>query len=251
MEKILVVDDEVFMRELLYNLLTRQGYQVVTSGNGVDALERLRSDRPDLIILDYKMTKMSGLETLRKIREFDTTVDIIMLTGFATAELEKEAVTLGVSNFIQKNLSIEVFVKTIKNSIEKRKTKVEEVRKQPAKIMVVDDDDSVRNLLARFLSRRGYTISVVASGEEALEKIKTDKPDLILLDIRMPGMDGLVTLKKIKLLDENIGVIMITADQDLDSAQAALALGAYEYIMKPFNLEYLDLAVLTKILMLK
>ncbi|MBI4833493.1 MAG: response regulator [Planctomycetes bacterium] len=249
MEKILVVDDDVAIRDLLYRLLNRYGYAVDTSVSGEDALLKLRNDRPDLIILDHRMPGLSGLDLLREIRRFDPAVDIIMLTGFGTEELERDARVFGVTRFLQKGLSIESFMNTIEDLKLKKKPASAKPKNQTAKIMIVDDDPEICSFLGKFLMQRGYTVDTASCGEEALDKIKADRPDLVLLDVNMPGMDGLLALKKIKALDRRINVMIITGDRESGTIDQALNLGAFEYIMKPFNLEYLDLVVLTKIFM--
>lgn len=118
------------------------------------------------------------------------------------------------------------------------------------KILVCDDDKAVSDFLERFLKKEGYAqVDIALSGEEALEKISKDKYQLVLLDIRLPGMDGLQTLKRIKEIDSSITVIMITGFAEIESADQAKKLGAYDYIVKPFDLAYLKLVVLTKIVL--
>jgi len=80
--------------------------------------------------------------------------------------------------------------------------------------------------------------------------VKAEKPAIVLLDVKMPGMDGLVTLKKIKEIDERIGVIMITGAEDESIANEAMKSGAYDYIIKPIDLDRLEVCLLTKILLL-
>jgi DNA-binding NtrC family response regulator len=116
------------------------------------------------------------------------------------------------------------------------------------KILVVDDDKAVRDFLGRFLKTAGYTqIFLAADGQEALDAIKKDDIRLVLLDIKLPGMNGIEVLKKIKEINKNIGVIMITGFPDESLAEEAMKQGAYDYIVKPFDLAYLKLSVLTKI----
>src|SRR3989338_10757386 len=105
------------------------------------------------------------------------------------------------------------------------------------KILVCDDDKAVSNFLGRFLKKEGYLqVDIALSGEEALEKITKDRHQLVLLDIRLPGMDGLQILKRIKEIDNNITVIMITGFAEIGTADQAKKLGAYDYIVKPFDL---------------
>ena len=115
------------------------------------------------------------------------------------------------------------------------------------KVLVVDDEDDVRLFLQDFLSERDLQVSAAGSGEEALEHISKDKPDIILLDLMMPGMDGLECLETIKKQYSDINVIMITALNDEARVAKAKKLGAFNYILKPFSLSYLE-TELTKLL---
>jgi excisionase family DNA binding protein len=102
-------------------------------------------------------------------------------------------------------------------------------------VLVVDDEEVIRDFFSRALT--GYRVLTASSGEEALNIIKKDKPDLVLLDIKMPGIDGIETLRKIKEIDRNIVVIMLSAFSTLETNITAARLGAYTSIAKPFDLE--------------
>jgi len=120
------------------------------------------------------------------------------------------------------------------------------------KILVVDDEQEICNMLKEFLTLKGYVVTAVLNGEEALVKIKEEKPVVVLLDIKMPGMDGIEVLKKIKEIDKQIPVVvMITAVKDEDIARKCMDLGAYDYITKPLSLEYLETVLAVKLLYLK
>jgi two-component system, response regulator, stage 0 sporulation protein F len=105
------------------------------------------------------------------------------------------------------------------------------------KILIVDDEIWVRELLEEFLNLQGYQVTLAANGEEALNKIDQDRPDVVLLDIKMPGINGLEVLGTIKGLDKKIGIIMLSAFGDFDTVQKALEMGADHFIEKPFDLD--------------
>ena len=111
------------------------------------------------------------------------------------------------------------------------------------KVLIVDDEAEVRRLLQEFLSLRGYDVVLAGSGMEALEAVEGQKPDLVLLDVAMPEMDGVETLGRIVALEPALPVIMVTANTDISVTSKLLAMGAVDYIPKPFDLEYLDQAV--------
>jgi DNA-binding response OmpR family regulator len=117
------------------------------------------------------------------------------------------------------------------------------------KILIVDDDKSVTDFLLRFLKTKGFSqVKAVCTGKAALKAIDKGDIKLVLLDIRLPDIDGVEVLRRIKEKDKHIGVVMITAFPDEDIGRKALSEGAFDYIMKPFDLAYLELCLLSKIL---
>ena len=115
------------------------------------------------------------------------------------------------------------------------------------KILVVDDEQVVCDMLKKFLSKKGYKASTALSAEEALKKVKQEKPHIILLDIKMPGIDGIEALKRIREIDKRIGIVMITAVKDDEAGRKCMELGAYDYITKPLNLDYLETVLMVKL----
>lgn len=108
------------------------------------------------------------------------------------------------------------------------------------KILVVDDEPGIINLLREFLRKKNYEVITASGGAEALQKVETDAPDLIILDVRMPGMSGLEVLKEIMRVKKDISVVMATAVTDEEIGRAALQMGAFDYVIKPFDLEQLE-----------
>ncbi|MBI3006877.1 MAG: response regulator [candidate division NC10 bacterium] len=116
-----------------------------------------------------------------------------------------------------------------------------------AKVLVVDDEPEAVELLVEFLSSKGYEVLTATSGEEALRRVKEDRPHLVLLDIRMPKMSGLEVLRRIREIDAEMGIIMVTAVNEEDVGRQALELGAFDYIVKPLDLKYLERSLWYKI----
>ncbi|KNZ69784.1 response regulator receiver protein [Thermincola ferriacetica] len=106
-------------------------------------------------------------------------------------------------------------------------------------LLVVDDQIGVRRLLFEAFRQDDYNVELAGSGLEAIDKIKQKKPDVILMDMKMPGMNGLETLKEIKKLDFNPNIIMMTAYGEVDIVSEAMNLGVKEYVTKPFDINEL------------
>lgn len=111
------------------------------------------------------------------------------------------------------------------------------------RILVVDDEAPVREVLTEYFSTEGYAVEAATSGLEALSAVSGGRADLVLLDVRMPGLDGVQVLRRIRQMSTTLPVIMVTANEDATLARETLTLGAFDYVAKPFDFDYLDRAV--------
>ena len=116
------------------------------------------------------------------------------------------------------------------------------------KLLIVDDDLPTADFLNRYLGKRDYEIFIANDGEKALSIVKEKQPNIVLLDIKMPGTSGMTVLQKIKEIDKNAKVIMMTAVKDESMIELAREYGASDYITKPFSLEHLEKDIIPKIL---
>lgn len=109
------------------------------------------------------------------------------------------------------------------------------------KILVIDDDPNIQEILENILSELGYKINLASDGDQALKRIEQDKPDLILMDIRLPDIDGISLCRQVRQLKEtsNIPILMLTALSDVTTYHDAKLFGAVDYIVKPFDLDLL------------
>ena len=110
----------------------------------------------------------------------------------------------------------------------------------PARVLVVDDDPATVELLEDFLVSKGYEVLTASDGAEALRTVKAERPHLLLLDVMMPKMDGLEVLRQVRAIDPTVGVIMVTGVNEEAMGRKAMALGAFDYIVKPLDLPYLE-----------
>ena len=118
----------------------------------------------------------------------------------------------------------------------------EEVIKETAEreILVVDDDEAIRDFLTRILTREGYQVAVAPDGQKALDIARERELSLVFLDIKMPGMNGIDTLRVLKRIDKDIQVVMVTAYATVDTAVEAMRFGAFDYMRKPFDKDRLQ-----------
>lgn len=107
------------------------------------------------------------------------------------------------------------------------------------KVLMVDDEEQFRATTSKILTRKGYETTMAASGEEAIEALKKAKQDVVILDMKMPGMDGNQTLAELRKIDPDLPVIMLTGHGTLDSAKMSLKRGAFDYLSKPCDIDLL------------
>jgi len=105
------------------------------------------------------------------------------------------------------------------------------------RVLVVDDETDFTTLFAKRFSKRGMEVATAASGREGLDWLASHEADVVVLDVMMPGMDGIETLKEIKKRHPGVEVVMLTGHGSVDSGLKGLSLGAFDYVMKPFEIE--------------
>jgi two-component system OmpR family response regulator len=108
-----------------------------------------------------------------------------------------------------------------------------------AKVLVIDDEQGIRALLDTLLRRKGYDVIVAESGQKGLECFRRERPDVLVLDLKMPGMDGLTVLRQVRSLDPIMPVIILTGAGTAETEQRVRALGVTEYVEKEFSLHLL------------
>ncbi|MGH7255492.1 MAG: response regulator [Nitrospirales bacterium] len=251
MAKILVVDDERMVCDLLRAVLSRHGHEVLTATSGEEGVETFRQNRPTVTMLDLRMPGMDGIATLKRIRAMDPQAAVMVLTAWGTDDLENQARALGVTDFLKKGFSLDVLVGALERV-------AQQSAKAPAKgcasgpsepepvresILIVDDESLIRDMLSQFLSLRGYRVRAAQNGAEALAMVEQEPPGMIILDMYMPGMNGLEVLIKLRAKEYRGGVVALTASQDEALLQQILELGSVDVMGKPVDLERLALVI--------
>ncbi len=221
---ILVTDDNPMIVEVIRDILEEAGYAVAEASGGAEALRLARLLQPALMTLDVMMPDLDGFDVIQVLRNDPITRDLPVLFVSAVPEPERGA-ALGGSGFLLKPFAPEALLEQVRQLI----------GVQVLRVLVVEDDNHVRPVLARLIERGGFEVAQAADGHAALEMLPQVQPDLILLDIRMPGMDGYEVLRRIKSDSEylHIPVVVLTAS-DLGAAarQRVIDLGAALYLEK-------------------
>jgi CheY-like chemotaxis protein len=200
---VLVIDDDLSARDLLKSYLGKIGYQVAVAEDGQEGLMLARKLRPNAITLDVMMPNMDGWEVLTQLKaDVDLAhIPVIMLTIMEDKDL---GYSLGASEYLIKPVSRDQLATVL------RKYRVE---KSPCTVMIIEDDAATREMTVRMLHKSFWNVIQAENGAKALEVLKARKPDVILLDLMMPEMDGFEFINQLRHHPEwvDIPVVVLTA----------------------------------------
>ena len=233
---ILIVDDNISLAKTMSLILERKGYEATTARDGPSAIKRVEERPFDLIFMDIKMPLMDGVQIYRKIKKIRPETIVIMMTAYAVENLVAQALKEGAYGIIYKPLDIEKMISLIEKSRKK---------KQGALILIVDDDPGTCTTLKNILLKKGYRISIAHDGEKALTMTQEKTYDIILIDLKLPTINGLEVYLKIKEIDPKLVAIMMTGycKEMTDLVEEALNNDAYTCIFKPLDIEKLLMLV--------
>jgi DNA-binding response OmpR family regulator len=245
MATILVIDDERMLCDLLQEVLRRQGHEVCTAYSGREGVEAFRQNRPRFTLLDLHLPDMNGIEVLKQLREIDTKCAVMILTGAASDKLERQARELGITDFLIKGLALDVLVGAVQRAMNEplSPTGARPGLQESRSILVVDDEPQIRDLLTKYLTQKHYRVHAAQDGPAALALVDLERPDLVILDMYMPGMNGVEVLRRLRAKNYAGGVMMLTASQDEDLLKEALLLGSLDIVGKPADLERIEVAI--------
>ena len=260
--KVLIIEDEEALLSVLEHKLVREGYKVSLARDGEQGLSQVKSMRPDVILLDILMPKLDGFGVLESLNADGTIPDlpvIIISNSGQPVEIDR-ALKLGARDYLVKaEFSPEEVVEKVRKVINPTDTgngdgKVAgndgqtEGRSasilppnsgaamggQLARILIIEDDQFLRDLMERKLIKEGFDVETAIDGEAGLQKIKSGKPDLVLLDVILPGLDGFSILEKVKAdaTLANIPIILLTNLGQRDDVEKGSRLGAVGYLVK-------------------
>ncbi len=229
---VLVIDDDPGVRDLLRRILDKEGVRVVEAADGDEGLRFARALHPDVITLDVMMPRTDGWAVLNALKLDPDTADIpvVMLSIVDDANLGH---ALGAADYLTKPVDRERLVQAV------RKYR----RSAPATALVIEDDAANRELLSEMMRHEGFTVAVAENGRIGLERIAAHVPDLILLDLMMPEMDGFDVVAALHTREEwrRIPVIVVTA-QDLTAADRMRLNGGVAKILQKGGFTRAELA---------
>jgi DNA-binding NtrC family response regulator len=223
--KILLVDDEKEFVESLSERLELRNLEADVVYDGEQALDALKKGKHDVMVLDLRMPGIDGIEVLRQAKKRNPNVQVVVLTGHGTDKDEAMAKKLGAIAYLKKPVDIDHLIGALK--------------KEKMKVLLVDDEREFVESLSERLELRNLEADVAYDGEQALDVLKEGKHDVMVLDLRMPGIDGIEVLRQAKKRNPNVQVVVLTGHgTDKDEAMAK-KLGAIAYMRKPVDIDRL------------
>lgn len=243
--RLLVVEDDPTTRVMVRRMVERAGWEVDEAENGRVALERMEQHTPDLVLLDLMMPEMDGfafVETMRA-REAWQEIPVVVLTAKELTTAERERLNRRVERILQKGaLQQDVLLTELREQLRlvlERKQQATPAEPRLPRILIAEDNETNRDMVARSLARAGYARLLFASdGRETVSLARSEQPDLILMDMSMPVMDGWQATAQLKgdPLTRTIPIIALTANAMEGTRERTLEVGCDEYEAKPMNL---------------
>jgi CheY-like chemotaxis protein len=235
---VLVVDDEENILRALQLILEQDGHRVLIARSGEEAVETCRKARPDVVLLDVMLPDIDGFQVLARLRAdpelASTPVFILSILGDRDQGMQH-----GAQEYFSKPIDKEKLLEAVSRLVQK-------TPREDVKILVVDDDPHILQAVTRHLQQRGYHNTLTAGdGLESVVRARDQHPDLIILDIYMPDMDGFEVIRQLRSRDDTcqIPIIVLTAsDIPVDEIRAH-SLGVQEFMNKPFSEKELARAV--------
>jgi CheY-like chemotaxis protein len=252
--RILVIEDNAANLDLMVYLLQAFGYSTYAARNGQEGLEMAASGRPDLIVCDVHMPKLDGYEVVQQLKKDPALHDIpvIAVTALAMVGDRDRVLQAGFDGYVSKPIDPERFVKQISPYLEPRNQSLTgsfsaqsaAAESQPcrkAKILAVDDVPADLDQLCRLLDRQGYKVIAASGGNEALEKAREERPDLILSDIGMKDGSGFDFVQSVRADPQlsSVPLVFITSSMTEELSSAKNIRVAIRILIRPFEPEKL------------
>jgi DNA-binding NtrC family response regulator len=222
---VLVVDDNEDLLETFAMILKRRGFFVETAPDGLSAVDKFKKHGFDVALMDIVMPQMNGVEAFRKIKEMHPESSVILMTAYSDEALIQAARDEGARHIVHKPIKIEQLIELI----------MQVASDEP--ILVIDDDEDICHSMTRVLEQQGYEVLTACSGEEALDIARERTCQMAFIDVKLPNIDGLETLLRLKEINPDILPIMMTGYRNevkeaLEKAQEAAAITC---LYKPFD----------------
>lgn len=230
---VLVIDDDPMVRDLLRRMLEADGFAVITAASGYEGLELAREIRPDAITLDAMMPQFDGWSLLVTLKDDEelAAIPVIMVTMVSDAA---RGYALGADHYLVKPVDRKALVSVLRHYTPAAEQERQRVRTPGNDALLVEDDENTRFLLRRILEGEGWKVREAVDGQEGLEAVEGRIPDLVLLDLMMPRVDGFEFLERFRLQKDcqDVPVFVITAKELTDAERFRLESSVRDILAK-------------------
>jgi DNA-binding response OmpR family regulator len=264
--RILIVEDDQDIRQGLIVRLRASGYELLWSGDAISTTQIVQKEKPDLIILDLGLPGGDGFLVMDRLNALSFRTPIIVLSARDPLPNKERALKAGAFAFLQKPVDNEILLKTIQDCMaseesvqseesvksEERAPLMESVKPEERvlsvsreaprtrkKILLVEDDQDIRQGLIIRLRANQFDTAWVEEAISTIRIVQKEKPDLIILDLGLPGGDGFLVMDRLNALHFNIPIIVLSARDPLLNKERAIAAGALAFLQKPVDNELL------------
>jgi PAS domain S-box-containing protein len=247
LSRALVVEDSTTTADQIKRYLQDMGIETITVTKGDDAALQAAQIRPDIVILDILLPGKSGWEIMAELKSTPATTSIPILV-ISNIDDQPRGMTLGASGYLVKPITRQELQKVLQDifaSDQPAQTTALLVQPQPQSdtplILLAEDNEDSSMLLSEYLETKGYRVAIARNGGEAVERARETFPALILMDIQMPGMDGLEAIRRIRADSDlvHIPIVAVTALAMAGDRERCIEAGASEYMSKPISLKQL------------
>jgi DNA-binding response OmpR family regulator len=240
-KKILIIEDDYDLSALMIRHLHSADYDVINVGDAIQGVQFAKKEIPDLIVLDLMIPGGGGLTVLERLSRLPETqsIPIIVLTGITDAAMKEKVLQAGAVQYLEKPYNAQELLKGIEEHIKEDEKKEEEG--SAGLILIVDDDKDFVRKLSVDLHRANYETVVAYDVDQGMALAREEKPNLIILDLLLPGGGGFTFFEHLKGLvyTQNIPVIVLTAVKDEEYKKKMTQAGVKYYIDKPYDLSLL------------
>lgn len=251
-KKILIIEDEKALLEAIKSKLLISGYDVISAEDGEEGENLIKSESPDLVLLDIVLPKKDGFQILEDLKKDSVIVPIVIISNSGQPVEIERAIKLGVKDYLIKanftpNEVLEKVEKTIGKDLSSggnadtgatqdivAQSPDVSISKESDTVLIVEDDEFLRQLVAQKLTQEGFNVIAAIDATEAFKSIHEKQPQVILLDLILPGMDGYEILDQLKKdpFTKSIPVIVLSNLGQREDIDKALKAGAGDYLIK-------------------
>jgi two-component system sensor histidine kinase/response regulator len=267
-ELILIADDDVKHLKLFTDVLQAAGYQTLTIGDSRHAVELARSARPSLILMDVDLPGLDGYAAVKVLKDDPETraIPVVAVTSLSMASNPQRVLRAGFDGCVGKPIQVRQLQSVVREHLGPARDQAASDQRrggrssppqatggppdhrvivEPGKVLVVDDEERNRRMLRDILEAQGHVVTLAEDGDQALAAAFADCPDVILLDVMMPVLDGFEVCRRLRgdPRTVHVPVLIVTALHDRHSMLTGIRAGANDFLSKPIDAEELRLRV--------